>query len=193
MEEIDMFCTTCDEETGHEVLSRTTNQVIKCTVCGTVSRIPVPKEPKILQVKTIVSKEDSSSVCRCELAEDEEVSVGDYLIAESDDGEGAGVEVMSIESGDKRLNKATGDKIDTLWTRVIDQVVVRFSVHDGWKTLPLYVRCEGDEKFVVGDVYVIKGVKARIGHIRMRNGSVTKRRGKFEVANTIKRVYAYRV
>ncbi len=58
---------------------------------------------------------------------------------------------------------------------------------------PLYVRCEGDEKFVVGDVYVIKGVKARIGHIRMRNGSVTKRRGKFEVANTIKRIYAYRL
>lgn len=193
MEQIDMFCTTCDDETEHDVLSRTTNQVIKCTICGTVSRIPVPKEPKIFQVKAIVSRENTSNVCRCELAEDEEVAVGDYLIAESDDGEGSGVEVMSIEYGDKRLEKSTGAKVDTLWTRVIDQVVVRFSVHDGWHTIPLYVKCEGDEKFVVGDVYTIKGVKARIGHIRMRNGSVTKRRGKFEVANTIKRVYAYRV
>ncbi len=188
-----MFCATCDEETEHEVLSRTRSQVIKCTICGAVSRIPIPKEGKILQVKAIVSRENTSAVCRCELAEDEEVAVGDYLIAECGDGEGAGVEVMAIESGDKRLEKSTGDRIDTLWTRVIDQVVVRFSVHDGWHTLPLYVKCEGDEKFVVGDVYVIKGVKARIGHIRMRNGSVTKRRGKFEVANTIKRVYAYRV
>ena len=193
MEQIDMFCTTCDDETEHEVLSRTQSQVIKCTVCGAVSRIPVPKEPKILQVKAIVSKENTSTICTCELAEDEVVEVGDHLIAECEDGEGAGVEVMSIESGDKRPNKSTGGKIDTLWTRVIDQVVVRFSVHDGWQTLPLYFRCEGDEKFVVGDVYVIKGVKARIGHIRMRNGAVTKRRGKFEVANTIKRVYAYRV
>ncbi|MFH0966659.1 MAG: HVO_0476 family zinc finger protein [Methanobacteriota archaeon] len=193
MEQIDMFCTTCDDETEHDVLSRTTNQVIKCTVCGSISRIPVPKEPVMIQVKAIVSREDTSTVCTCELAEDELVTVGDSLIAECDDGEGAGVEVMSIESGDKRLNKANGIDIDTLWTRVIDQVVVRFSVHDGWITLPLYVRCEGDEKFVVGDVYVIKGVKARIGHIRMRNGVVTKRRGKFEVANTIKRVYAYRV
>ncbi|PKL60870.1 MAG: hypothetical protein CVV33_00455 [Methanomicrobiales archaeon HGW-Methanomicrobiales-4] len=188
-----MFCITCDDETEHEVLSRTTNQVIKCTECGSVSRIPVPKEPVMLQVKAIVSREDTSTVCRCELAEDELITVGDSLIAESDDGEGAGVEVMSIESGDKRVDKAKGAVIDTLWTRVIDQVVVRFSVHDGWVTLPLYVRCEGDEKFVVGDVYVIKGVKARIGHIRMRNGAVTKRRGKFEVASTIKRVYAYRV
>ncbi len=193
MDQIDMFCATCGEETEHEVLSRTTSQVIKCTECGTVSRIPVQKEPALLQIKAIVSKEGTSSVCRCEIAEDEEVVEGDFLIAESDDGEGTGVEVMSIESGDKRLSKALGKDIDTLWTRVIDQVVVRFSVHDGWHTLPLYVRCEGDEKFVVGDVYVIKGVKARIGHIRMRNGSVTKRRGKFEVANTIKRIYAYRL
>ena len=193
MEQIDMFCTTCDDETEHEVLSRTTSQVIKCTICGSVSRIPVPKEPVILQVKTIVSREEASTVCACELAEDELVSVGDSLIAECPDGEGVAVEVMSIESGDKRRTSAKGASIDTLWTRVIDQVVVRFSVHDGWHTIPLYVRCEGDEKFVVGDVYVIKGIKARIGHIRMRNGSVTKRRGKFEVANTIKRVYAYRV
>lgn len=193
MDPIDMFCATCDEETEHEILSRTTNQVIKCSECGAVSRIPVPKEPKLLQIKTIVSKENASSVCRCEIAEDEEVMVGDSLIAECDDGEGAGVEVMAIECGDKRPKKAVGADIDTLWTRVIDQVVVRFSVHDGWHTLPLYVRCEGDEKFVVGDVYVIKGVKARIGHIRMRNGAVTKRKGKFEVASTIKRVYAYRV
>ena len=193
MDQIDMFCATCNEETEHEVLSRTTNQVIKCTVCGAVSRIPLQKEPALLQIKAIVSKEGDSSVCRCEIAEDEEVNVGDFLIAETDDGEGTGVEVMSIESGDKRRTKANGADIDTLWCRVIDQVVVRFSVHDGWHTLPLYVRCEGDEKFVVGDVYVIKGVKARIGHIRMRNGAVTKRRGKFEVANTIKRVYAYRI
>lgn len=193
MDQIDMFCTMCNEETEHEVLSRTQSQVIKCTECGTVSRIPVPKEPVLLQIKAIVSREESSTVCRCEIAEDEEVAVGDSLIAECDDGEGAGVEVMSIESGDKRPKKAIGADIDTLWTRVIDQVVVRFSVHDGWKTLPLYVRSEGDEKYVVGDVYVIRGVKARIGHIRMRNGSVTKRRGKFEVASTIKRIYAYRV
>jgi len=193
MESIEMFCATCDEETEHEILSRTQTQVIKCSVCGSVSRIPVPKEPVLLQIKAIGSQEGKSSVCRCEIAEDEEVSVGDYLIAECDDGEGSGVEVMSIESGDKRLDRATGDKITTLWTRVIDQVVVRFSVHDGWHTLPLYVRCEGDEKFVIGDVYSIKGVKARVGHIRMRNGSVTKRKGKFEVASTIKRVYAYRV
>lgn len=192
MEQIDMFCTTCDDETEHEVLSRTTSQVIKCTVCGSVSRIPVPKEPVMLLVKTIVSKENTSSVWKCELAEDELVTVGDILIAESDDGEGTGVEIMSIESGDKRLKKALSAEIDTLWARVIDQVVVRFSVHDGWHTIPLYVRCEGDEKFVVGDMYVIKGIKARIGHIRMRNGSVTKRKGKFEVASTIKRVYAYR-
>jgi uncharacterized Zn finger protein len=193
MELIDMFCATCDDETEHEVLSRTQSQVIKCTQCGLVSRIPVQKEPVMLQIRAIVSREGESIVCRCEIAEDEEVNVGDYIIAECDDGEGAGVEVMSIESKDKRVEKAVGAKITTLWTRVIDQVVVRFSVHDGWHTLPLYVRCEGDEKFVVGDVYVIKGVKARIGHIRMRNGSVTKRKGKFEVASTIKRVYSYRI
>ncbi|HWQ65671.1 MAG TPA: HVO_0476 family zinc finger protein [Methanospirillum sp.] len=193
MELIESFCTTCDEETDHEVLSRTQNMVIKCSICGATSRHPTPKEPILIMVKSIVSTEGESTVCHCELAEDEEVSVGDSLIAECEGGEGSAIEVMSIESGDKRLERALAKDINTLWTRVIDQVVVRFSVHHGWQTLPLYVRCEGDEKFVVGDVYIIKGVKARIGHIRMRNGTVTKRRGKFEVASTIKRVYAYRV
>ncbi len=166
--------------------------VVQCQVCMQTHRLqPIP-EPVVLNVKTIVSKEATSIVCRCELEEEEEVSVGDYLIAESTDGEGTGVEVMSIESGDKRLERAVASKIDTLWTRAIDEVVVRFSVHDGKKTIPLYLKCEGDEKFIVRDVYIVQGIRLRIHHIRLRNGMTQKKDGKYEFANKIKRIYAYR-
>ncbi len=192
MEHTEVFCPECSEETLHEILSNGINMVVKCQECGNIHRLPPVPEPVVLNIKAIVSREDTSSVCRCELLEDEEVSVGDYLVAESDDGEGAGVEVMSIETGDKRPERAVASKIDTLWTRVIDEVVVRVSVHDGKKTIPLYLKCEGDEKFIVRDVYNVTGIRFRIHHIRLRNGFTQKKEGKYEFANKIKRIYAYK-
>ena len=123
----------------------------------------------------------------------EMVKVGDYIVAERDDGEGAGVEIMSLETGDKRVQKAVAEEIDTIWSRAIDEVIVRISVHDGKKTIPMYAACDGDDRFTVDEIISIDRIRARIDHICLRNGMVQRRKGKYEMANRIKRVYAYRL
>ncbi len=193
MDLVDAFCTTCKEETEQEVLSESRDLIIRCTVCGLTSRRPLPPEPEPVYVKAIVSREGESFVAKAELMKGEVVEVGDYIVAERDDGEGAGVEIMSLEVGDKRVQKAVAEEINTIWSRAIDEVIVRISVHDGKKTIPMYVACEGDDRFTIDEIVSIDRVRARIDHICLRNGMIQRRKGKYEVANRIKRVYAYRL
>ncbi len=193
MDLVDAYCATCKEETEQEVLSESRDLILRCTVCGLTSRRPLPPEPEPVHVRTIVSREAESYVGKAELMKGEEVRVGDYIVAERDDGEGAGVEIMSLETGDKRVQKAVAEEIDTIWSRAIDEVIVRISVHDGKKTVPMYVACDGDDRFTVDEIISIDRVRARIDHICLRNGVVQRRKGKYEMANRIKRVYAYRL
>lgn len=193
MDLVDAFCTTCKEETEQEVLSESRDLIIRCTVCGLTSRRPLPPEPEPVYVKAIVSREGESFVAKAELMKGEVVEVGDYIVAERDDGEGAGVEIMSLEVGDKRVQKAVAEEINTIWSRAIDEVIVRISVHDGKKTIPMYVACEGDDRFTIDEIVSIDRVRARIDHICLRNGMIQRRKGKYEMANRIKRVYAYRL
>ena len=119
---------------------------------------PKEREPESRVIKAIVSKEGKSMVCAIELAEDEECSVDDHLVAECGD-DAFGVEVTSIEAGEKRVDRAKAADITTLWTRTIEQVVVKISVHDGRKTVPVYMECDGEQPFVVGEKYVVSGQK----------------------------------
>lgn len=190
------YCQVCKDMTEHEVLSSSHLLVIRCNACKTTRKVTPPKEPDIIRIKTVVSREDQSNVCYAELYADETVSVGDRIIAESEGEEGAGVEVMSIEIGDKRVETAKSSEISTLWTRVIDEVIVRVSVHDGKTTIPLFVACDGDEHFTVGELCKggVKGtIRYRITHIKNRDGSIRKREGKYEPASRIKRIYGFRV
>jgi len=193
MDLVDAYCATCKEETEHEILSESRDLIIRCTVCGLTSRRPLPPEPEPILVKTIVSREAESYVGKAELIEGEVIEVGDYIVAEKDDGEGAGVEVMSLEVGDKRVKKAVAEEINTIWSRAIDEVIVRISVHDGKKTLPMYVVCDGDDRFTIDEIVTIDRVRSRIDHICLRNGIIQRRKGKYEIANRIKRIYAYRL
>ncbi|MBN1167357.1 MAG: hypothetical protein JXA44_09550 [Methanospirillaceae archaeon] len=190
------YCPVCKEDTEHDVLASSHLLVIQCSSCQTIRKVQPPKEPDQVRVKTIVSREDHSSVCFAEFFEDEVITAGDRIVAECPDGEGAGVEVMSIEVEDRRVQSAEAPDITTLWTRVIDMVVVRISVHDGKTTIPLYVTCTGDEQFVVGELYKAgthKTIRYRITHIKNRDGSIRKREGKYEPASKIKRIYGFRV
>jgi uncharacterized Zn finger protein len=191
MDSIEVECPACENGTEHKILRGDYNLVVQCIECGRVQTLQKPKEPSLSSVKTIISKENESFVCRSEMYCTERVVVGDHIVAECDDDHAFGVEIMSIECGPKRVSAAQADEIDTLWTRSIDEVVVRFSVHKGHKTIPVYHVCEGNTRFYVGEQYEIGGMRFKIHHIKLRNGSVCKKVGKFEPALMIKRVYAY--
>lgn len=188
---ITLPCPTCNEETEYEVVTGSRDLLVRCTTCGHHERIKKEKEPQSVLVKTIVSKEGSSLVCGIELAQDDECSVGDHLVAECGD-EAFGVEVSSIECGDRRKNRAKVKEITTLWTRTIEQVVVKISIHDGRKTAPVYMEVDGEQPFVVGGMYVASGKRFKVSHLKLRDGPLMRKEGWKTVAHRIKRIYGTR-
>lgn len=184
-------CPQCREETEHEVVAESRDLLVRCTSCGNHQRIPKEREPQAIQVKAIVSREGKSQVCRIELAGEDECSVDDHLVAECGD-DAFGVEVTAIECGKKRVKRARADTITTLWTREIEQVIVKVSIHDGRKTVPLYMECDGELSFVVGDTYTAAGRRFRISHLKLRDGPLMRKEGWKTVAHRVKRIYGFR-
>jgi len=82
--------------------------------------------------------------------------------------------------------------ITTLWTRTIDRVIVKVSTHDGRKTTPLYMECDGEETFVVGNQYNAGNNRFTVSHLKLRDGPLMRKEGWKTVANRIKRIYGYR-
>ncbi|WP_214019644.1 HVO_0476 family zinc finger protein [Methanoculleus sp.] len=187
---ISIVCPVCKEECEHQVLREAAELVVQCSECGQVHRIPKPPEPEILTVKAIVSHETESMVCSVEMLEDEAVSLGDQIAAECED-EVFGVEVTGIEAGAKRVRRAKAREVTTLWTRGIEQVVVKASIHTGRTTLPLYQTVDGEDEFVVGETYTFGGRRIRISHIKLRDGPVIRKEGWKTVARRVKRIYGY--
>jgi uncharacterized Zn finger protein len=185
-------CPVCDEEQEHEVLKENGSLLVRCMECGHVHRTERPSRPEVIAVKAVVSRETTSQVCSIELLSDEECSEGDLLVAECGD-EAMGVEVTGIEVGEKRPARARADEISTLWTRLIDEVVVRASVHDGRKTLPLYAKADGEEEFSVGQVVDFDRIRFTITQIKLREGQVMRKEGWRTFARKIKRIYGVKL
>lgn len=185
---ITTICPVCRVECEHKVLREGAELVVQCIECDLVHRVPRPPEPQIITIKTIVSRETESEVCSVEVFDDEVVVLGDHIVAECED-EVIGVEITGIEVGDKRVHRAKVEEVATLWTRRIDQVVVRASVHSGHMTIPLYQVASGEDEFAVDEVYTFGGRRIRISHIKLRDGPVIRKEGWKTVARRIKRIY----
>ncbi|WP_421908099.1 HVO_0476 family zinc finger protein [Methanolacinia petrolearia] len=188
----EFFCPSCGEETDHEILKEGSDLLVRCNICGNVRHEEKPKMPKELTIKTIVSGEGESQKGLVEMFEDEIVEIGDIIVAEVGD-EPVGVEVTGIESGSRRLTKAKASDIETLWTRIVEKVVVRASVHAGWKTIPIYIETDGERDFAVDEVCNEEGLRFRITHIKLRSGSVMRKEGWKAYARKIKRIYGTKV
>jgi len=175
---ITLPCPECNDETEHEVIAESRDLLVRCTTCGHHQRVPKEREPQALMIKTIVSREGTSKVCGIELAAEDECSIDDHLVA---------------ECGDKRPKRARASEITALWTRAIEQVVVKISIHDGRKTIPVYMECDGESPFVVGDMYVVSGKRFKISHLKLRDGPLMRKEGWKTVAHRVKRIYGIRL
>ncbi|MFA4861089.1 HVO_0476 family zinc finger protein [Methanoregula sp.] len=189
---ITLACPECNDETEHEVVAESRDLLVRCTTCGHHQHVPKEREPRVLMIKTIVSREGTSRVCGIELAAEDECTITDHLVAECGD-DAFGVEVTSIECGDKRPERAKASDITALWTRTIEQVVVKISIHDGRKTIPVYMECDGESPFVVGDMYVASGKRFKISHLKLRDGPLMRKEGWKTVGHRIKRIYGVRL
>lgn len=184
------WCPTCRDMLECEILADSRDLLVRCGQCGTVFHTPRQEEPEPIMVKTIVSEEGASRVCGIELFPDELCELGDHHVAECGD-DYIGVEITGIEAGPRRLKKALAKDISALWTRKIEEVVVRFSVHEGWKTIPLEASVAGDTFYEVGAVYTVGKWKFRVAQIKLRDGGVLRKEGYRTVASRIRRVYGY--
>ena len=189
---ITAYCPECMEDCKHEILADSREQTVRCTRCHHIQRKKKERKTGPILLKTIVSQESGSAVCGIEMMPGDECAVEDRLVAECGE-EAFGVEVTAIECGQKRVRRAKAKAITALWTRMIDEVVVRFSIHSGRQTIPLYKVCEGEEFFTVGETYSIKGKQFRISHLKLRDGPLMRKEGWKTVAHRIKRVYGNRL
>ncbi|MCX6681898.1 MAG: HVO_0476 family zinc finger protein [Methanoregula sp.] len=189
---ISIHCPQCGEKSEHEVVADSRERLVRCTTCNHVHRLKKEKASEPVMVKTIVSRGDSSMVCGIELMGDDECSIDDHLVAECGD-EAFGVEVTGIERGERRVKRARAQEITTLWTRVIEQVIVKISIHDGRKTIPLYRDCDGEDPFIVGEICTVQGKRFKISQLKLRDGPLMRKEGWKTVAHRIKRVYGYRL
>ena len=101
--------------------------------------------------------------------------------------------VTAIESGGRRVRRARAREVSCLWTRAIDQVVVRASVHRGRTTRAVSVVCEGEEEFSVGASWTFGPLPFRITHMKLRDGTVLRREGQGAPARSVKRIYGVRL
>lgn len=191
MEKI-LYCPECGREVEHTVLSETRQLRVRCDVCGTVHLVVPEKERPPVMVKAVVSEEGTSRICAIELAHGEICGIGDRHVAECGD-DYIGVEISAIERGPQRVRRARAEQITTLWTRKIEEVLVRVSVHDGRKTIPLVLAVPGEEPFVVGEVYRSGNRRFRIAHMKLRDGGSLRKEGQKAVARRLKRMYGYQL
>lgn len=183
-------CPVCAEETDFEILKEPPQAVVRCSVCGHTMSITL-KEPKVYTVKAVLSYGNESRNGTIELSQGDIVSVGDYLAAEMGD-DTFSVEVTSIESNNTRKDKLPAEKIDVLWTRLVDVVIIRASLNKGATTIPLYEQVDGDREFVVDHLTTIGGKMFRVTRIKLRKGNVITRKDKSAKAFEIKRIYGER-
>ena len=183
-------CPVCGEETDFEILKNPPEAVVQCVECGHTMRITL-KEPKTCMVKAIISHGSESIPAKIELIEGEMIRVGDFLVAEAGE-ETYNVEVLSIEENNARREKMPAEKINTLWTRLVDLVIISASVNKGARTVPLYEQVDGETEYMVDTITTIAGKQFRIVRIKLRKGNMLMRKGKTAKAYEIKRIYGER-
>ncbi|HJJ51313.1 MAG TPA: HVO_0476 family zinc finger protein [Methanocorpusculum sp.] len=183
-------CPVCGEETDFELLKDPPEAVVKCTICGHVMRVTL-KEPRVLTVKAVVSYGNDSHTGSIDLIEGDIISVGDYLVAEVGD-DSFSVEITSIEENNARRQKLPAEKIEVLWARLVDQVIIAASLNKGAVTIPLYENVPGNTVYTVDHITTIGGRQFRVTRIKLRKGNVITRKDKTAEAHEIRRIYGER-
>ncbi|ELZ25832.1 HVO_0476 family zinc finger protein [Natrinema limicola] len=196
-------CPSCspDLETVHEVLTTGGGTLtVRCSECGHVHKIQ-PDTEREVTLDVVVSQGGESFTANVTAPEDETVEVGDEFILETEEVLST-VRVTSVElDGQKRVDEAPADEIETVWTREVDNVAVNVTVHpqDGSRddSRSITVHVPGDYEFEVGTVETFGDDEFEIDAFVVRDDASGYRRDRFEepgdtaFAKDIKRVYAY--
>ncbi|PCR92296.1 HVO_0476 family zinc finger protein [Natrinema ejinorense] len=196
-------CPSCspDLETVHEVLTDGGGTLtVRCSECSHVHKIHPERESEVT-LDVVVSQGGESFTANVTTPEDETIEVGDEFILETEEVLST-VRVTSLElGGQKRVEEASADEVETVWTREVDNVGVNVTVHpqDGSRedSRSITVHVPGDYEFEVGAVDSFGDDEFEIDAFVVRGDADGYRRDRFDMegdaafAKDIKRVYAY--
>ncbi|MFC4358391.1 HVO_0476 family zinc finger protein [Halobium salinum] len=195
-----LACPSCspDTATPHEVLKEAGLATVRCADCGHVHKEEL-EEPETVEIDVVVSQDGESLTARVETEADESVGVGDEFIVDTPEAI-MQVRVTSVEIGpEMRAEQAAASEVETVWTRAVDNVTVKATVHteggqdEGSRSERLQV--PGDYEFVVGEVGEFGDEKFEVQAIVVREEGPEYRHGKLDhegdmaFAKDVKRVY----
>jgi len=159
-------CEECDAETLHRTLKgrfagkKKLDMVLKCSECGNVKEERFELASKV-QVRLIISRGDESSRTTMEMQSDWVMTVGEELMHEDER-----LLVTGIEVDERRVNSASANNIQTLWTKNFDTVQIHVSINKRGRTTALLIDAVPEEEFSVGDDIEIDGRPAFIHSIK---------------------------
>ena len=199
-ERVALACPSCSpyEETVHEVLKPGGHVTVRCTDCSHVHKEKVTIE-KTLEKEVIVSQEADSFRTTVDVPQDETLAAGEEFIVDTPEAI-MQVRITSLEVGEEqRADEADIEDIETIWTRVVDNVSVNVTVNpkEGTKdhTKSLKVQVPGDYEFVIGETEEFGDEKFYVKAIQVRKDAPSYRHGKLDhegdmvYAKDVKRLY----
>ncbi|SEP20332.1 Uncharacterized Zn-finger protein [Halogranum amylolyticum] len=199
-ERVALSCPSCSpyEATVHEVLKPGGQVTVRCTECSHVHKEKLQIEKEI-ETDVIVSQEGDSIRTTVDVPEDETLAVGEEFIVDTPEAI-MQVRITSIEVGEEqRADEASAEDVDTVWTRVVDNVTVNVTVNpkDGSRddTRSLKVQVPGDFEFRVGETEEFGDEKFYVKSVQVRDDASNYRFEQFDregdmvYAKDVKRVY----
>lgn len=196
-------CPSCSphEQTVHEVLKPGGHVTVRCTACGHVHKEKI-EAPKEVTIDVVVSQDGDSYKTTLDAVAEEELTVGDEFVVDTEEAIQQ-VRVTSIElAPERRTEQAEMSEVDTVWTRVVDNVGVNITIHpkegDGrhQSTRSIKAFLPGDYEFTVGktlefgdDEFVVDSIQMRDEIADDYRREKFKRDGDTAFAKDIKRVY----
>jgi uncharacterized Zn finger protein len=201
-ERLPLACPSCspDERTVHEIVKPGGHSTVRCTACGHVRKERVEK-PREVPVDIVVSQGGESLSTVVDAPAEEHIAVGEEFIVDTPEAL-MQVRVTGIEVGpEQRVEEAQVADVDTVWSRVVDNVTVNVTVHpndsrgraDESRSLTMQV--PGDYEFTVGAVESAGSEEFRIDGIHVRADAEGYRFDKFDhdgdmvFAKDVKRLY----
>ncbi|XVH30412.1 HVO_0476 family zinc finger protein [Haloferacaceae archaeon DSL9] len=195
-----LTCPSCSprEPTVHEVLKPGGHATVRCTECQHVHKEQIEKAQDI-EIAVIVSQEGDSFSTRLDADPEETIETGDEFIVDTPEAI-LQVRVTSVDvGGDQRVDEAIMEDVETVWTRVVDNVQVNVTIHpsDGRRdeTRSIKVSVPGDYEFRVGEVEAFDDDEFEIEGIHVRGDADGYRFDKFDhegdmvFAKDVKRLY----
>jgi uncharacterized Zn finger protein len=195
-------CPSCSpgEPTVHEVLKPGGQLTVRCTECGHTHKTTLDEQREV-ERDVIVSQGGDSFSATVDAPAEETIAVGEEFVLDTPEALML-VRITSLDvGGDRRVDEAPVEDVETIWTRAVDNVSVNATIHpkDGRReeTRSLTLQVPGDYEFTVGEVEEFADEKFEIEQILVRDDAVGYRFDKFDhdgdmvFAKDVKRLFGY--